>query len=542
MKFNWKIALFLIVILSSLLRFYKLTEIPASLNPDEKFNGYLSYSLLKTGKDERGNFFPLSIKTFGNWTLPAYSVLTMIPVAILGLNDFSARVVGVVSGVSGTVLIYFVANEMFRKRRMALLAALLYSLSPWNLFLSRISHEVDLAAVFFLAGLLFFLRKKYLASAILFGLTMFTHYAFVIFTPLFLIGLIIIEKRNYWKQKRFVVAGVIFGIFLAVSVITTLMGSAKEISDVGIFGDQNIIYDRVERFLGDGGHQTGDFIKLIHNRYIGTTYQMAQSYMDAFSPVFLFDKGGEKLLHNTGYTGNLYLFEFFLIIIGLATMAWDREKRLGILALWFFLGPLPSMFTKDNPSTTRLFQLMPLFVLFGGYGLYSLGNFITTRQKYIKLALLITTILVVVGSCLYYFDLYFVHLNVQRAEVMFYGYKQAVLVTQKYPNDKIVMVGPDNFPYSAFLFYNQYDPNKFRSEVKYYPEKGNGFQLVQSFGKYEFPFSIDRNKLEPNVLYIDAYHPGDKKTINLPNGVPVFSYYTKSDPWIFCQTKGIGCD
>ena len=522
-----KILLLLIIILSFFLRFYKLTTIPASLNPDEKYNGYLAYSLLTTGKDLWGNYFPLAIKTFGSWTLPAYPYLTMIPVAIFGLTDFSARLVGAVFGVAGSVAIYYLADELFKKKKIALISAFLFALSPWSLFMSRISHEVNVAAVFFMVGLLALLKKKYSWAAILFGLTMFTHYAFVIFTPLFLVSYFILKRKFNWKFA------VIFSVFLAVSVVTTLGGSAKEVKDVGLLNDPGMVYWRVDRFRTDGAHTATDAMMYIHNRYFGAATQFFANYTNTFSPSFLFDKGGEKILHNTGFTGVLYPIEFFFLLIGAGAMLWKREKMLPVLIAWLFLSPIPSAITKDAPSSTRLYTLMPLLVIFSSYGVYWLS-------KFRKIVLILIPAVMI--STLIFMEFYFVHVNIQRAQFFHYGYKEVAMIAQKYPKDKVVMVGPENFPFIAFLFYNKYDPNKFRQEVTYYPTGSTGFEFVKSFGKYEFVTKIDRNNLDTNTLYFDSYKPGDKDVIKTPGGEKLFSYFTSSTPWIYCGSKGIGCD
>ncbi len=48
-----------ILILAFILRFYKLGTIPKGLDWDENSNAYNAYSILKTGRDEYGKFFPL---------------------------------------------------------------------------------------------------------------------------------------------------------------------------------------------------------------------------------------------------------------------------------------------------------------------------------------------------------------------------------------------------------------------------------------------------------------------------------------------------
>ena len=47
-----------IVVLAAFLRFYKLETVPSGFYVDEAAIGYNSYSILETGADEYGKFFP----------------------------------------------------------------------------------------------------------------------------------------------------------------------------------------------------------------------------------------------------------------------------------------------------------------------------------------------------------------------------------------------------------------------------------------------------------------------------------------------------
>jgi len=122
-------------------------------------------------------------------------------------------------------------------------------------------------------------------------------------------------------------------------------------------------------------------------------------------------------------------------------------------------------------------------------------------------------------------DGYFVHLNMQRARFWDYGYKQAVELSKAYPDYKVIMRGPENFPYIYFLFYNQYSPQKFISQVKYYPPTSEGFLYVKSFDRFSFPETLDQIKLAPKTIYIDDNYLRYKDKILLPSGEPVLSYY-----------------
>jgi hypothetical protein len=123
-----------------------------------------------------------------------------------------------------------------------------------------------------------------------------------------------------------------------------------------------------------------------------------------------------------------------------------------------------------------------------------------------------------------FMDGYFVHLNTQRARFWDYGYKQAVGLSLKYPDYKIVMRGPENFPYIYFLFYNQYNPKQFIDQVKYYPLTSEGFLYVKSFGNFVFPKSIDNVKLTDKTIYIDDNYLRYKDKIYLPSKEPVLSF------------------
>ena len=78
-----------IIALAFMLRFWGLDHNPPSLNWDEVSHGYNAFSILKTGRDEWGAWFPSIFRAFGDYKLPVYIYLTTLPVAIFGLNAFA---------------------------------------------------------------------------------------------------------------------------------------------------------------------------------------------------------------------------------------------------------------------------------------------------------------------------------------------------------------------------------------------------------------------------------------------------------------------
>ena len=88
-----KIILLAILLLASLLRFWRLGEMPA-LNADEAAIGYNAYSLIQTGVDEHGNPWPIHFQSFNDYKPGFYFYLVLPFVKILGLNVLAVRIPG----------------------------------------------------------------------------------------------------------------------------------------------------------------------------------------------------------------------------------------------------------------------------------------------------------------------------------------------------------------------------------------------------------------------------------------------------------------
>ncbi|MFZ2202751.1 MAG: glycosyltransferase family 39 protein, partial [Microgenomates group bacterium] len=195
------LALILITLLGLILRFWQLDKFPVSLNWDEVSHGYNAYSILTTGKDEWGTAFPLIFRAFGDYKLPVYIYLTIIPVFLFGLNAFAVRFISALAGVIAIPLVYFLAREIFPDRKhIGLVAAALLAFSPWHFFISRPALEANLALTLTIAGALFLLLglKKtfsYLPSAISLALALHTYNTARVFVPLLLLAFIFIYRK-----------------------------------------------------------------------------------------------------------------------------------------------------------------------------------------------------------------------------------------------------------------------------------------------------------------------------------------------------------
>lgn len=84
-------VLITIVICAFLVRIYSLNNNPAGLFCDEAAIGFNAYSVLTTGRDEHGAWFPFFFQSFGTYRTPV-PIYSNVPfILIFGLNEFSVR-------------------------------------------------------------------------------------------------------------------------------------------------------------------------------------------------------------------------------------------------------------------------------------------------------------------------------------------------------------------------------------------------------------------------------------------------------------------
>jgi 4-amino-4-deoxy-L-arabinose transferase-like glycosyltransferase len=529
------LILILVAIFSLVLRIYNVASTPPSLNQDEVALGYNAYSFLKTGKDEHGVFLPTYIKSFGDWKFPTYSYLDVPFIAVFGLTELAVRLPSIIAGVLSTILVFCIVDLLFKKKQISIISSILFAISPWSIYFSRAAYEVNVGLFFFLLGLFFYLKyisvKKNMwllgISAFSLIMTMFLYHSFLLFTPLFICSLLFINRRKMPFKELIIFTSVII-LFSLLAFYNVSHTNTDKISNLSIFNNENVIYDRAEKLRGDGSEQSELISKVLYNKYSAGIYQLAQNYLSTYSPTFLFDKGGEKTVHNLGYFGNLYIFDVLLLAVGMFFLIWYREKNLPLILIWFLLGPIPSSLTPDPQNSTRLYVLLPVFIFVSSYGAYQIIHFLFTKDILRLSTLFVLTVIFIVNVTLF-LNGYFVHMNTQRARFWHYGYKEIALLAQKYPEHNIVFRGPENFPYIYFLFYNAYSPEKFRDEVEYYPVTSEGFQYVKSFGKYYFPPKIDYANLSEQSIYIDDYiskkgESAPENSITLPSGEAIFTY------------------
>ena len=512
------IILVLIVIIGIFLRFYQLGVNPPSLNWDEASLGYNAYSILKTGSDEYGTKFPLSIRSFDDYKPPLYVYLAIPGIAIFGLNEFSVRFPAAIIGILSVIAIFFLVKELFQKwdkkcqEPIALASAFFLAISPWHLQFSRGAFEGNIGIFFLILGITLFLKglrdgRLFIVSSVSLALSVYSYHSFRLLVPLFLIFLGFIFWQEALKKKLFFV---IFLISLALFTLPVYFSFVKDqasnsrLSMVTIFSDPTVINPSIGRI--DYDQNNNDLLgSVLHNRRIVYSLAIAKGYLDHFNPDFLFIHGDGGVQHHAVDMGMLYLWDIPFVLAGIYYLLRKHNRFTWVLFLAFLLSPIPASITTGTPHPVRAIGMILGFHIFSAIGvIFFWEKIILFKNSFVKIAIILIGISSLALNMIYYLHQYYVHTPVEYGYFWQYGYKEALLYAkdQEEKFDKIIMTYKYDQPYIYYLFYNTIDPSWYQKNWDY-NKNGKIDRFKRVIGKYTFR-NIDypRDAHIPHMLLI----------------------------------------
>jgi len=510
---NKKILLILILLLSFVLRFYKLGENPPSLSWDEASLGYNAYSISTSGQDEHGELFPLArFIAFGDYKPPGYIYADSISVKIFNLSEWSIRLPSAIAGLLMVVFTYLLVLELFQSKNLSLLSAFIMAISPWSLQFSRAAYESNLAALFNLIAIyLFFLSLRrgslYLLSTIFFIFSFYTFNANRIIAPLMLFSLSIVYIKTLFKNKLWLIVSIIISSLLLLPSFSYLKSKESKLrfQEVSIFNNLNVIETANDWIAKDGNTS---FSKIIHNRRILYLFDFLKHYSDNFSGRFLFTHGDVNPRLSIQEMGELYIWDLPFLVIGLYLLYKHKEKGLLPIMIWMLIVPIPAGTARETPHALRILSILPTYQMIIAYGLYRIILFLRQKSnaKFFY-SLLLVTCLALVLNFYYYLHNYYVHYPVSWSGEWQYGYKEMVSYVSDVEGnyDSISITDSLGRPYIYFALYNKYPVNKFLQERKA-SRDWFGFWNVSSLGKIQFGLD-DLSNAEGRVLLVTT--PGN---------------------------------
>lgn len=538
-----KILISLVLILAFVLRIFEVDKFPAGFNADEAAIGYNAFSILKTAKDEYGELLPLAFKSFGDYKPGLYFYFVIPAVAIFGLNEFAVRLPSALLGTGLVLVVYFLAGQFFKDRKISFFVALFLSLSPWAINFSRGGWETN-AATFFIALGVFFLIKgldkiNYLFAALAsFLISMYLYQSPRLIVPVLLILTGVIFHKELIKEirKQLKRAFVLFIILIVLSLpliyqFSLGQGSAR-FTGLSFLSDPGSA-NRVNELRGQHQDLSGLEAKLLHNKVSAYLPNFIGHYLDHFSGNFLFINGDPLIRNNIPETGQFYLIQSLFLVAGILFLIRFESKLKYLLLAWIVTSPLASAMTYQTPHAVRAFSMVVPLTIVMGFGFVSLLRLVRIRKVKIAVGLLLLFILSF--EFVHYLESYYVHYPKRYPLSWEYGFKDMVWKLGKYENnfDKVVITDRYDQPYILLLFYKQYDPLKYQPQAHLSERDKFNFGTVRSFDKYEF-HKISKEEIDKsgNTLFIAAPEEvGDNRnildTIYFPNGEKAFVFLTK---------------
>ncbi len=555
--FNTKMILIYVVLIAAFLRFYQLGINPPSLTWDETAWGYNAYSIGIDGRDEFGRLLPYDyLESFGDFKPPMYAYLSVVPVKIFGLNEFSTRFASAFFGTLTVLVTYFLVKALFSlnqkknqnsknsleignwKMEAPIIATIFLAVSPWHIMLSRAAFEANVATFFLIVGVtsfLYWINKKNIflvLSVLSFVLSLYTFNSARVVAPLLVILLVV----GFWKillqRKNAVITAGIIGFLLAAPLVPFLLSpqAGLRYKEVNIFSDPQIVEKANQQIANDNNAW---WSKIIHNRRVGYGLSYMQHYLDNFSPDFLFIKGNGNPKFSTQDVGQMYIWSLPFFILGVLFLFKKREGHWWIVPAWLLLSIVPAAVARETPHSLRTEGALPTFQILEAYGFIGVLIFIKEhfRKKIFTLACAIFGVIYIFNIA-YFIHGYYAHYAWQYSGEWQYGYKDSINFIRDHEQqfDKIFVTDALGRPYIYYLFYLKTPPETFRNNAKV-ERDSFGFVKVKDFGKFSFDSNISGPRLEDEkVLYISDMKNIPRnakvlKTFYLKNGSPVLIAY-----------------
>jgi len=496
MKSKFPALLLIIIILAACLRLIALTWNPASLNWDEVSHGYNAYSILKTGKDEWGQPFPLTnFRAYGDYPLPLNLYITVPFISFLGLNEFSIRLPHAILGILTVIATYFLALGVTKNKKLSLLTSFLTAIGPWYLFTSRFVLQSNLAVFLLISAMAAFFnreKKRYLLplSIFLLGLSLFSYHTTRIFSPMLLILMLVIYRKDIIKvveKDRIVSILLIFFVVLFFLPLPFILSKpeARARSQQVFLINEAAVNKIVE--ARQSSNLPPFATKLIFNRPTYFVYEFSKNYFNYFSPNFLFFEGGTQYQFSIPGKGLLYLINlpfFYLGILILLKKAREGKKEYKLIFTWLLIAPIPASITLEKFAVLRSTPILPLPELITAIGFFA----ILDRLKKSKLFIWIAYFIILIVSAESYLIAYFDDYRTKYSWAWQYGYKEVVHYAKNHYNDydKIIVNKKYGEPHEFFLFFWPWDPEEYRNDPNLIRFHQSDWYWVDAFDKFYF--------------------------------------------------------
>ncbi|MEI6327137.1 MAG: glycosyltransferase family 39 protein [Candidatus Roizmanbacteria bacterium] len=473
-----------------------------SLNEDEAAQGYNTYSVLKTGRDEYGKF-PIRYLSFGENKLPLTGFLSAPFIALFGLNEHTVRLPVHLIGIAMPLLMYQLLISLFRKRSIGYVGALLTSTNVWIHTLSRHQHEavvlLAIVMLYIIISISFKKKQTMLKGAllaVLYFLGLYTYHSAKILMPTLALWTFTLVWNDKKYRLMFLVSIIIAtGLFL----LTEYLAPNNRVGQLSYFTSSAFIYA-----IEDGRQKGGSL--LLYNKVSYAIYTVIHRLFYYLSPYFLIWGNDANYRYGDVHISLITYLEYFGAVLGLI-WCWVKKQpyRIALIGL-ISVSVVPAIASMSSQTNTRSYSLVLPIILLASYGLVELMSYVTNRK--IRAALFLVFALIHLSSLYtswnYYFYKYFTDPQTQSAtqagmtEVtkiawsLEKGYK-TIYVSNRFGQAYIYML----------MFGGPVDPRKYQQIAKTQPYNEYGFWEQPTFTS-KFIFHVPTSEVHDSVVILPS--------------------------------------
>ncbi|MDD2482714.1 MAG: hypothetical protein PHE32_02550 [Candidatus Shapirobacteria bacterium] len=499
-----KIIILSIILLSFLIKVYGLAKSPPSVNFDEAALGYNAYSILKTGRDEYGNFLPLSLRSFNDFKPALYAYLSVPFIAVMGLNEVSTRMVSVTAGTFSLLFLYFFLKEFVKKKKLRYFIFAILAFEPWRMHFSRVALEANLSGFLFTAGAWFLYKKRKFLAPIFFGLAAYSYHGARAAAPLLILLFIfdplkLFFTKNFKTYKNWLFKFNFKYILLFLSFILLILPIflANKSSQVLTRLRQENVFYRYYPFTPKELLSTDKSVWLdaANNPVYYFLGIMTGHMLSYFSPINLggrvyhWVRGSVQYIPEFSMIGWL---ETVILVFGLIYLI----KKIKIsfknryLVYWILAAAAPAALTWNWFHPLRSMNLYPAIELVVALGFVNLVKILNKNlPKSLNKIIYFGSIILFSLSILFIIiNEYGYSVALNHGEYQPGGFKEGIPLLMKLQDnyDEIIIDSPHAQSYIFFLFYQSLDPKIVQAYADKRPKPGIEGNLNFDFYKYKF--------------------------------------------------------
>lgn len=376
-----RLAMAVLLAATAALYLYRLGDAPVHVSMDEAKLAAQAHSLATTGRDMRGNAFPLFVLIVDPllpeqhsvaWWQPALFYTTAAVYRVAGVSEWSTRLPVALLSVLNVWLAYLVASRWLGGRWYGVCAAAVLAMTPAHFILGREAADYFCPTTVCLVWLWSLGRfaeqptpGRAAATGMVLGLGLYSYITSWVVMPMYLV----LTLAACWRLRA---ARTVAGAVIAAFAICALPAVLFAISHPAMFGEV------ADHYKVSGGMRV---------------IQRVTLFWDYFNPSYLFFAGGSNLQWSTRTAGVYALSLVALLPSGL----WGALRPYASVFAWvivaaFLLVPLPIVAAMPEApfyATARAVLAAPLGALLAAAGLKVLVEHCTGAARVIAALLLV---------------------------------------------------------------------------------------------------------------------------------------------------------